>query len=138
LFSTDPYILQQRTRSVFCLPLANQAKLIGTLYLENRSAAHVFGPARTGVLKLLASQAAISLENGRLYRDLAERESTIRRLVDANIIGIFTCDFNGRIFEANEAFLTMVGYGREDLAAGGLSWTTLTPPEWRDRDERLM
>ena len=44
------------------------------------------------MLKLLASQAAISLENTRLYRDLAEREAKIRRLVDANIIGIFVSD----------------------------------------------
>ena len=61
------------------------------------------------VLKLLASQAAISLENTRLYRDLAEREARIRRLVDANIIGIFIWDFEGRILEANEAFLRCVG-----------------------------
>ena len=45
------------------------------------------------MLKLLASQAAIALENTRLYRDLAEREAKIRRLVDANIIGIFIADF---------------------------------------------
>ena len=70
------------------------------------------------MLKLLASQAAISLENSRLYRDLAEREAKIRRLVDANIIGIFIWDFEGRILEANDAFLRMVGYDREDLVAG--------------------
>jgi PAS domain S-box-containing protein len=137
-FSTDPYILRQRTRSVFCLPLTDQAKLIGTLYLENNCASRVFGPARTAVLKLLASQAAISLENSRLYRDVAEREAKIRRLVDANIIGIFIWDLNGRIFEANDAFLTMVGYDRGDLVAGRLRWTDLTPPDWRDRDDRLM
>ena len=49
------------------------------------------------MLKLLASQAAIALENARLYRDLAEREAKIRRLVDANIIGIFIWDLEGRI-----------------------------------------
>ena len=59
------------------------------LYLENNLTPRVFPPARITVLKLLASQAAISLENSRLYRDLAEREAKIRRLVDANIIGIF-------------------------------------------------
>ena len=69
--------------------MINQAKLNGVLYLENNLARGVFAPARTAVLKLLASQAAISLENTRLYRDLAEREAKIRRLVDANIIGIF-------------------------------------------------
>ena len=47
------------------------------------------------MLKLLASQAAISLENTRLYRDLEEREAKIRRLVDANIIGIFIWELEG-------------------------------------------
>ena len=70
------------------------------------------------MLKLLASQAAISLENTRLYRDLADREAKIRRLVDANIIGIFIWDLEGRILEANDAFLRMVGYDREDLRFG--------------------
>ena len=74
--------------------MLNQAKLIGVLYLENNLAPRVFAPARIAVLKLLASQAAISLENTRLYRDLAEREAKIRRLVDANIIGIFIWDFD--------------------------------------------
>ena len=90
------------------------------------------------MLKLLASQAAISLENTRLYRDLAEREAKIRRLVDANIIGIFIWDLEGRILEANDAFLRMVGYDREDLVSGRLRWTDLTPPEWRDRDARAV
>jgi PAS domain S-box-containing protein len=137
-FSTDRYIAQQHARSVFCLPLMNQAKLIGVLYLENNLASRVFAPARSAVLKLLASQAAISLENSRLYRELAERESRIRRLVDANIIGIFIWELEGGILEANDAFLTMLGYDREDLVAGRLHWTELTPPEWRDRDEQLM
>ena len=133
-FAADPYIRQHQARSILCLPLLNQAKLIGVLYLENNLSSRVFTPARIPVLKLLASQAAISLENTRLYRDLAEREAKIRRLVDANIIGIFILDLDGRILEANDAFLHMVGYDREDLVAGRLRWTDLTPPEWRDRD----
>jgi PAS domain S-box-containing protein len=88
------------------------------------------------VLKLLASQAAIALENTRLYRDLAEREAKIRRLVDANIIGIFLWDREGRILEANDALLRMVGHDREDLVSGRVRWTELTPPEWRDRSIR--
>jgi PAS domain S-box-containing protein len=134
-FSTDPYIAQRQARAVLCLPLVNQARLIGVLYLENNLAPGVFTPTRIAVLKLLASQAAISLENARLYRDLEERESRIRRLVDANIIGIFLWDVEGRIIEANDAFLHMVQYDREDLRAG-LRWTGLTPAEWRDSDER--
>ena len=135
-FAGDPYMRRHRARSVLCLPLLNQAKLIGVLYLENNLAPRVFVPRRIAVLKLLASQAAISLENTRLYRDLAEREAKIRRLVDANIIGIFIFTLEGQIIEANDAFLRMVAYDRESLVSGHLRWTDLTPPEWLDRDFR--
>jgi GAF domain-containing protein len=86
-FVADPYIRQRQARSILCLPLINQGRLNGVLYLENNLTPRVFLPARITVLKLLASQAAIAVENSRLYRDLAEREAKIRRLVDANIIG---------------------------------------------------
>jgi len=71
-----------------------------------------------------------------LYRDLAEREAKIRRLVEANIIGIFIFDREGHILEANDAFLQLVGYDRDDLVGGRVRWTDLTPPEWRDRHAR--
>ena len=135
-FATDPYVNQRQARSILCLPLINHAKLIGVLYLENTLTPHVFAPARIPVLKLLASQAAIALENAALYRDVREREAKIRRLVDANIIGIIIWDLEGRILEANDAFLHIVGYCREDLVSGRLRWTDITPPEWLDRHER--
>jgi C4-dicarboxylate-specific signal transduction histidine kinase len=69
---------RKRVRSLLCLPLLKQADLIGVLYLENSLASHVFTPARIAVLKLLASQAAIALENARLYRDVADREAEAR------------------------------------------------------------
>jgi len=134
-FSSDDYLSRKQCRSVFCLPLVRQAKLIGVLYLENSLTPGAFSPARASLLKLLASQAAISLENSHLYRELAEREGRIRRLVDANIIGIFIWKLEGRIIEANDAFLRIVGYEREDLVSGGLSWRVLTPPEWLIRHD---
>jgi PAS domain S-box-containing protein len=137
-FSADTYIRQHHARSILCLPLIKQAKLIGLLYLENNLTPHVFTPTRISVLKLLASQAAISLENTRLYGDLQEREAKIRRLVDANIMGVFIWNLEGEIIEANEAFLHMVGYSREDLVSSRVRWTDLTPAEWRDGDERAL
>ena len=137
-FSTDPYISQRHARSVFCLPLMNQANFIGVLYLENNVAPRAFAPARTAVLKLLASQAAMALENSWLYRDLAERESKIRRLVEANILGICIWKLDGAIVGANEAFLNMLQYGREDVASGRLRWTDLTPAEWCKGDDRAV
>jgi PAS domain S-box-containing protein len=70
-----------------------------------------------------------------LYSDLQEREGKIRRLVDANIIGVFIWNLD-KIVEANDAFLHMLDYRREDLVSGRLRWTELTPPEWRKRSER--
>jgi PAS domain S-box-containing protein len=135
-FSADEYVASRRVRSVLCLPLIKQAKLVGVLYLENNMAASVFTPARIALLKLLASQAAVSLENTRLYSDLQEREAKVRRLVDSNIIGIYIWDFQGRIIDANDAFLDIVGYSREDLISGRLHYPELTPPEWNDVSEQ--
>ncbi|HEX6509043.1 MAG TPA: PAS domain S-box protein, partial [Chloroflexota bacterium] len=133
-FSADPYFDRQRIRSLLCLPVASRAKLTGVLYLENNRAPRVFTAPRVTFLKFLASQAAMSIENTRLYRDLGEREARIRRFVDANVVGIVIADFDGRILEANDAFLRMVGYEREDLVSGRLNWTELTPEKWHDRD----
>jgi len=80
----------------------------------------------------------MSLDNSRLYRELQEREAKIRRLVEANIIGVVITDFDGPIIEANDAFLDMVGYSRDDLMAGRLQWTALTPPEWHAATQRGM
>ncbi len=62
-------------------------------------------------------------------------EATVRRLIDANLMGIFTWNVEGRIVEANETFRKMVQWDREDVASASLRWTDLTPKEWRARDE---
>jgi PAS domain S-box-containing protein len=72
------------------------------------------------------------------YRDLEEREAKIRRLVDSNIIGICIFDLDRRIMEANDAFLNIVGYSRDDVSSGRLSFAGLTPPEWAETEERLL
>ncbi|WP_077044121.1 AAA family ATPase [Pseudomonas sp. KK4] len=137
-FAADYYICENRARSILCLPLVIQAKLIGALYLENNLMAGVFSRDRIAVLKLVASQAAISLENARLYREVAERESKIRRLLDANIIGIVVWKSDGDIVEANDAFLDMLHYTREDFALSRLHWRDLTVPQYFDISERSI
>jgi PAS domain S-box-containing protein len=73
-------------------------------------------------------------ERKRAEGALRESEAKIRRLVDSNIIGIFVWDFDGRILEANDEFLRMVSYDREDLVSGRIRWADLTPPDWRERN----
>jgi len=74
--------------------------------------------------------------------DITERktfENKIRRLVDANILGIFIGDVEGeRIVDANETFLGMLQYTREDLVSRRMLWADLTPPEWHERDKREL
>jgi PAS domain S-box-containing protein len=135
-FTSDEYIRRKNGRSVLCLPLMKQGKPMALLYLENNLAPRVFTPARVAVLKFLASEAAISLDNARLYCELQERESKIRRLVDANIIGVYVFNRDRDILDANDLFLNTVGYDREALIAGRLRWTDLTPPEWYERTAR--
>jgi PAS domain S-box-containing protein len=138
LFSEDDYLRGRRAKSILCLPLIKQGRLTGLLYLENTLTSHAFAPDRIAILELLAAQAAISLENTRLYSDLQEREAKVRRLIDSNIIGVFIWDFEGRIIEANEAFLHILGQSRDDLVTGRVRWTDLTPAEWRDTTERAV
>ncbi|HTD14399.1 MAG TPA: GAF domain-containing protein, partial [Chthoniobacterales bacterium] len=75
LFSEDEYIKQRCPRSVLCLPLVKQTRLIGVLYLENNLAPRVFTPKRLAMLQLLASQAAVSLDHAQLYADLRRSEA---------------------------------------------------------------
>jgi len=82
--AADPYVLALRPRSLLCLPLLKQTRLVGALYLENKLAAGVFTRARIALLELLASQAAISLENATLFQALQE-ENRVRQRVEAEL-----------------------------------------------------
>jgi PAS domain S-box-containing protein len=114
-FSTDDYIREKRARSVLCLPLVKQARLIGVLYLENNLASHVFTPARILVLELVASQAAISLENARLYGELTLSEDRWRKLFESVPVGVVLVGSDRRYLAANPAFQKMTGYSEAEL-----------------------
>ena len=114
-FAADTYVRRTHVRSVLCLPLIKQAKLIGVLYLENNLASHVFTPARISVLELLASQAAISLENARLYTELQMSEDRWRNLFESVPVGVTLTGSDGRYVAANKAFQKMTGYSEAEL-----------------------
>ncbi len=84
IFTTDAYIAAKKPKSVLCAPILNQGKLTGIFYLENNLTAGAFTPARLEVVKILSSQAAISIENALLYRTLEQKvEERTAQLADA-------------------------------------------------------
>jgi predicted ATPase/signal transduction histidine kinase len=72
-FAADPYISRSRPRSVLCVAMLHQGRLIGVLYLENNAAPRVFNPARLELLQFLAAQAAVAIENAGFYEQLERR-----------------------------------------------------------------
>jgi predicted ATPase/signal transduction histidine kinase len=104
-FSADEYVREKHARSVLCLPLVKQGKLVGALYLENNLAPRVFTSAKLAVLKLLASQAAISLENVQLYEELRRNEAYLNEAQKLGHTG--TCAWRpstGKVYWTEETF----------------------------------
>jgi predicted ATPase/signal transduction histidine kinase len=108
-YRDDAYVQSNRPRSVLCLPIFKEAELIGALYLENRLATHAFTAARVAVLDFLASQAAIWLENARLYSDLRRSEAWLKKAQELSLTGSFywrvdldTVEFSEQMFRIYE------------------------------------
>jgi PAS domain S-box-containing protein len=110
-FPRDPYIAATQPKSILCTPLLNQSKLNGILYLENNLSTGAFTPDRIEVLKVLSSQAAISLQNAQLYVSLHENERRLAQFLEAMPVGVFVLDANGRAYYANQAAQQILGKG---------------------------
>lgn len=83
-YGVDVYIIERQPRSILCVPLVKQGKLLGLLYMENSLIAGIFTVDNVQMLEVLASQAAISLENVRLYEDL-QTENLMRAATESNL-----------------------------------------------------
>jgi GAF domain-containing protein len=82
-FNTNPYIQQHQPKSILCTPLINQGKLISIVYLENHLTVGAFTPQRIEIVNVLSSQAAISIENAKLYAEVRQNESRLLQLNQA-------------------------------------------------------
>ncbi|MBW4659867.1 MAG: PAS domain-containing sensor histidine kinase [Drouetiella hepatica Uher 2000/2452] len=69
---------------------------------------------------------------------LRQSEAKFRRFAESNVLGVYVADFNGAIFEANDAFLEMVGYTQDDLSANQMNWANMTPPQYVQLDQQAI
>ncbi|BAY11233.1 trifunctional serine/threonine-protein kinase/ATP-binding protein/sensor histidine kinase [Calothrix sp. NIES-2098] len=139
IFAVDPYILHQCPKSALCTPILNQGKLIGILYLENHLTAGAFTGDRVELLNLLCSQAAIALENAKLYQNLQQSETQLRQQtqelqetlqqqqriqailtaqLEVNLDGILLVDENQKIVFYNKLFAKIFQMPEELLKTG--------------------
>jgi PAS domain S-box-containing protein len=128
VYSKDQYVLRTRARSILCLPIVKQANLIGALYLENNLTPSAFTPAQVGVLQLLASQAAISLENATLYTDLQLQVGLLRHLP----VSAWTLRPDGTPDFVNQVWLEFAGQTLDFVRSHPEAWMTAVHPEDRE------
>ena len=134
-YSADPYIRRGQCRSILCLPIVGQATLTGVLYLENSLVSHAFTPARAFLLRLLASQAAISIENARLYADLQtaeqqvrEAEGELRLVINAIPAMAWSAESDGSVDFVNDVWINYTGMSLEGSPGFGW-WAAVYPGE---------
>ncbi|MBT00477.1 MAG: PAS sensor protein [Oceanospirillaceae bacterium] len=110
MFQSDGYIRQQQPRSLLTLPILYHSELTGILYLEHRESRDVFSRERLKTLQILSAQAAISIENAKLYKSLEQSEREYRSLFENASEGIFRIAPDGRLISANPALISLLGY----------------------------
>jgi PAS domain S-box-containing protein len=153
-----PYLMPVNPAAEECLlvPFYVDGKAVGTIWGIMHSDRRKFDAeddrimASLGKFASSAYQALAHIEELKIQvaeREKAEAEvrqlasgleAKIRRLVEANVVGIVMWNLDGGITGANEAFLRMVQYNRDDLASGRVRWADLTPAEWRGHDEQAL
>jgi PAS domain S-box-containing protein len=134
-FSGDEYLRTRHPRSILCLPLLRQTGVIGVIYLENSLASTALAPARIAVIKLLATEAAMSLENLHLYSDLQERDAKTRRIIDSALDAVLSMDGRGVVTEWNAQAEAMFGWKRDEAVGRTLS-DLFIPERYRDAHEK--
>jgi predicted ATPase/GAF domain-containing protein len=131
VYSKDEYVRKKRSRSVLCLPIVKQAKLVGALYLENDLAPFAFTSERVAILQLVASQAAISLENAALFTDLQRSEAFLAQGQRISHTGTFGWNVaSGEHYWSEEGY-SILEYDRGIVASMELALQRIHPD---DRD----
>jgi PAS domain S-box-containing protein len=110
-FTNDSYIQKNQTKSILCVPLINQSQIVSIVYLENNLTAGAFTPERVELLKVLSGQAAISIQNSKLYTEVRESENRLTQFLEAIPVGISVLDASGKPHYSNRVAIQVLGKG---------------------------
>ncbi|BBA37481.1 PAS/PAC sensor hybrid histidine kinase [Methylocaldum marinum] len=132
-FSGPPLLFEHGVVSGMSITIPGYARPYGVLGVHTRKH-RVFTEDDAQFLRAVAHTLALAIERWQTEQALRESEMRARRLVEANIIGVME-GIDDRICNANQIFLDMLGYSREDLLAGKLRWPEITPPDYHALDE---
>ncbi|ACC82163.1 trifunctional serine/threonine-protein kinase/ATP-binding protein/sensor histidine kinase [Nostoc punctiforme] len=149
MLMVDPYIMRQQPKSLLCTPILYQGKLLGILYLENNLTTGAFTSDRVEILNLLCTQAAISLENARLYQqaqdtleNLGQTEQFLRLIIDNIPQSVFWKDRNCVYLGCNYNFAQTSGVELPENVIGktdyDLSWTREESNWYVECDRHIM
>ncbi len=134
VFSEDEYLRLKRARSILCLPIVKQKKLVGALYLENNLSPCIFTPDRVAILELLASQASISLENAALYSELQIKVGLLQVLP----VSAWTLTPDGTPDFVNNVWLEFADQTPDFVRSHPEAWMTAVHPEDRERAAKIF
>jgi PAS domain S-box-containing protein len=135
LFAADEYIRAHQPRSILCLPLLKQTGLIGIIYLENNLTSNPLAQSRIAVIRLLATEAAMALENVHLSSDIRDRDTKTRRIIDSALDAVLSIDERGTVTEWNAQAGTMFGWRRDEAVGRTLS-ELFIPHRYRDAHDK--
>ena len=135
MFSDDDYLRERQSKSILCLPLIKQQQLSGILLLENTLTSHAFTADRIAVLELIAAQAAISLENSRLYGELLQAGVGLQlqvELLQQLPVSAWTLKPDGTPDFVNRVWLEFAGQTLDFVRSHPEAWMTAVHPEDRE------
>ncbi len=119
-FSDDEYIRKHQIKSVMCMPIIHQNRLVAILYAENNLASGVFTPQRRETLSIITSQASVSLENSLLYNALKKAEEKWRTLIRTSKEGFIELNQEGYILDVNPEMCKILGMAKNQIIGRNL------------------
>lgn len=140
-FTSDEYIKNNKIKSVLCIPLAKNNKPFAVLYLENNQLSKFFTKDRVLLLRTIIAQAAIFVENAKLYNVVAKSEERYRSIFENAMDGIFQIKPDGKLITANRALADILGYKNPEEMIGksdNLSIDIYVDPDSRERFKQAI